>query len=184
MSAVPDRSEAARALAGALRLMRFDATGLDLFERTPNGFWRSFGLALPILPIHLWLMPLPGPADADAGLRLVLALLIYAVLWLAFPVVLLTAVDRIGRRDRYFDFVVANNWLNAPGSVLQAGLALLVQLVPVPGDVAALLSSVLYLYVLAVEWFTLKRALAVSGLVAFGLTLLDCAISQIVISAP
>lgn len=178
----PGASEAARALGGALRLLRFDASGLDGFERTLGGFWRSFVVALPILPFHLWLSPLPGPADADVGLRLLLALLVYAVLWLAFPVVMLAVVDLIGRRDRYFNFMVANNWMAAPLIALQCLLALLLAVLPIPLALATALAYGLLAYSLAVEWFTVRRALAVSSATAFGITLLDALLSQLILS--
>lgn len=175
-------SATARALGGALRLMWFDASGLDGFERTPEGFWRSFAVALPVLPLHLWLTAWPGPADADPGLRLLLALLVYATLWLAFPVAMLTAVDLLGRRDRYFDFMVANNWMTVPLIGLQCVLALLAGLLPVPPSVVSALAAAIYFYALAVEWFTVRRALSVSGLAAFGVVLLDTVLSQLILT--
>src|SRR5260221_5977401 len=99
-------SDLSRALTSALRLMRFDRSGIDWFEATPTGVWRSFLVALPILPLHLLLNPLPGPEDADLGLRVLLALLVYAVLWLAFPVLMVAISTWIGRRERYLRFVV------------------------------------------------------------------------------
>jgi hypothetical protein len=175
-------SDAVRAMIGALRLMRFDASGLDWFDRTPQGFARSFAVALPILPVHLWLSRLPGPPDADAGLRLLLAMLVYIVLWLAFPVAMLPVVDALGRRARYFDFMVANNWMAAPLIALQALLELSLITLPVPTVLASLAGLGLFVYALAVEWFTVRRALAVSGVVAFGVTLLDTLLSQLILS--
>ena len=58
-------SDLAAGLRGALRLARFDARGLEQFDNTPRGFWRSFVVALLILPGVLWLS-VAGPDQAAA----------------------------------------------------------------------------------------------------------------------
>ena len=84
-------TEIARAVAGLLRLVRFASSGLGCFDRTWQGFWRWFRVALLILPAYAVILPLEmqvrAPAAGWARVLLV-ELLIYIVGWVAQVVII------------------------------------------------------------------------------------------------
>ena len=47
---MPSQREIIAALFGSWRLMRFDADGMNWFDFSSAGFWRSFYAALPAAP--------------------------------------------------------------------------------------------------------------------------------------
>ena len=165
------------ALAGCLRLARGDRGGLACFDRSLDGFWRSFRAAVISYPLYLMLLAMRVSVaewQQSGGWRIVTVETIgYVVAWVAFPLLMLNVVRWIGRAHRFFDFMVAYNWCQVP----QSALFVLVGLVSAGGvlstqaseamDMAAAIATLLY------EWFIARIALDTTGLVAIFVVLLD-----------
>ena len=165
------------ALAGCLRLARGDRGGLACFDRSIDGFWRSFRAAVISYPLYLMLLAMRVSVaewQQSGGWRIVTVETIgYVVAWVAFPLLMLSVVRWIGRAHRFFDFMVAYNWCQVP----QSALFVLVGLVSAGGvlsaqaseamDMAAAIATLLY------EWFIARVALDTSGVVAIFVVLLD-----------
>jgi len=165
------------ALAGCLRLARGDRGGLACFDRSIDGFWRSFRAAVISYPLYLMLLAMRVSVaewQQSGGWRIVTVETIgYVVAWVAFPLLMLSVVRWIGRAHRFFDFMVAYNWCQVP----QSALFVLVGLVSAGGvlsaqaseamDMAAAIATLLY------EWFIARVALDTTGLVAVFVVLLD-----------
>jgi hypothetical protein len=149
-------AELVRAIHGALRLARFDPQGFNFFNRTLEGFWRSFFAAVLVGPMQL-LLTFEVASTSDGTARLgdgwLLGLLAFVVHWLAFPVVMLSVVDWLDRRHRYFVFMVALNWSN----VVQVLLLLFVYSPVVSGllppEVTRLVGAGAVAFILVYEWF-------------------------------
>src|SRR5262245_1317592 len=116
-------AELGPALYGAWRLAHFDAGGMRYFDRSLNGFWRSFwavALAAPgvavITVIHLADMPIAG-GWLGAVLGEAIAYVIGAV---AFPLAAFYLTRFIDREAEYLGFIVAYNW----SSLLQLAVLL------------------------------------------------------------
>jgi hypothetical protein len=165
------------ALAGCLRLARGDRGGLACFDRSLDGFWRSFRAAVISYPLYLMLLAMRVSVaewQQSGGWRIVTVETIgYVVAWVAFPLLMLNVVRWIGRAHRFFDFMVAYNWCQVP----QSALFVLVGLVSAGGvlstqaseamDMAAAIATLLY------EWFIARVALDTTALVAIFVVLLD-----------
>ena len=165
------------ALAGCLRLARGDRGGLACFDRSLDGFWRSFRAAVISYPLYLMLLAMRVSVaewQQSGGWRIVTVETIgYVVAWVAFPLLMLSVVRWIGRAHRFFEFMVAYNWCQVP----QSALFVLVGLVSAGGvlsaqaseamDMAAAIATLLY------EWFIARVALDTTGLVAVFVVLLD-----------
>ena len=165
------------ALAGCLRLARGDRGGLACFDRSLDGFWRSFRAAVISYPLYLMLLAMRVSVaewQQSGGWRIVTVETIgYVVAWVAFPLLMLNVVRWIGRAHRFFDFMVPYNWCQVP----QSALFVLVGLVSAGGvlstqaseamDLAAAIATLLY------EWFIARVALDTTGLVAIFVVLLD-----------
>ena len=92
--------ELRNAVVGALRLARFDPQAFNFFNRTLEGFWRSFVAAAIVGPLQLLLSF--EVAGASGGVARVgedwpLGLLAFVVHWLAFPVVMLSVASSSSR---------------------------------------------------------------------------------------
>ena len=165
------------ALAGCLRLARGDRGGIACFDRSLDGFWRSFRAAVISYPLYLMLLAMRVSVaewQQSGGWRIVTVETIgYVVAWVAFPLLMLNVVRWIGRAHRFFDFMVPYNWCQVP----QSALFVLVGLVSAGGvlsaqaseamDMAAAIATLLY------EWFIARVALDTTGLVAIFVVLLD-----------
>ena len=172
------------ALTGCLRLARGDRDGLSCFDRSLDGFWRSFRAAVISYPLYLVLLAMRVSVaewQNSGGWRIVTVETIgYVVAWVAFPLLMLKAVRWIGRAHRFFDFMVPYNWCQVPQSALFV-LAGLVSAGGVLGnqaseaiDIAAAIATLVY------EWFIARVALDTTGLVAVFVVLLDLVLGVLI----
>ena len=165
------------ALAGSLRLARGEPTGLSYFDRSLDGFWRSFRAAVICYPLYLLLLSMRvsvGDWQRSGGGRIVVVETIgYVVAWVAFPLLMLTVTRWIGRVHRFFDFMVPYNWCQVP----QSALFVAVGLVSAGGmlgtrdsaaiEIGAAIATLIY------EWFIARVALDTTGAVAVFVVLVD-----------
>ena len=165
------------ALTGCLRLARGDRGGLSCFDRSLDGFWRSFRAAVICYPLYLVLLAMRVSVaewQTSGGWRIVMVETIgYVVAWVAFPLLMLNVVRWIGREHRFFEFMVPYNWCQVP----QSALFVLVGLESASGilsiqasqaiDIVAALATLVY------EWFIARVALDTTGLVAVFVVLVD-----------
>ena len=63
---MPTRTEIGRSLYGAWRLLLLDPTGVQWFELSIAGFWRSFFAAALIAPVYV-IMVVIGAGNVPAG---------------------------------------------------------------------------------------------------------------------
>lgn len=172
------------ALTGCLRLARGDRGGLSCFDRSLDGFWRSFRAAVICYPLYLVLLAMRVSVaewQTSGGWRIVMVETIgYVVAWVAFPLLTLNVVRWIGREHRFFEFMVPYNWCQVPQSVL----FVLVGLVSAGGmlstqtseaiDIVAAIATLVY------EWFIARVALDTTGLVAVFVVLLDLVLGVLI----
>ena len=165
------------ALAGSLRLARGEPGGLSCFDRSLDGFWRSFRAAVICYPLYLLLLSMRvsvGDWQRSGGGRIVVVETIgYVVAWVAFPLLMLTVTRWIGRAHRFFDFMVPYNWCQVP----QSALFVAVGLVSAGGmlgtrasaaiEISAAIATLIY------EWFVARVALDTTGAVAVFVVLVD-----------
>ena len=163
------------ALLGALRFARGDRAALACFDRSLDGFWRSFRAAVITYPLFVILLRMRLPAAdwaASGGLHIVLVETIgYVISWVLFPLVMLPLTRALGREHRFFDFMVPYNWSQVPQSALfvLAGL---------PGGPAVKVIEFAAAYaVLVYEWYIARVGLDISRFGAAGIVLLDIVLS-------
>jgi len=182
-------------LFGAWRLARFDPAGLQCFDRSRDGFWRSFWAAVIAAPgyailIYLRLAerlsvdapltaggaPLPPITAGPFRLALVEGIA-YVVGWVAFPLTAWYLVSAMGRAERYFGYIAAYNW----ASLIPVGAYLLVALIGalgvLPDTIEILLSLVVTGYVLVYLHYIARMALGIEVLPAAGLVVIDVLIA-------
>ena len=180
---MPSAQEIARAITGAWRLFCFDPKGLELFEDSPEAFWKSFTAALIVAPGFAALVALRvRDLEVQDSLLAIFALesMSYVVLWTAMPVLLYSICRLIDRERRYLIVVIALNW----SVVIQLAITLPLHLVVAEGLLQSGLASLALLVIVVVPivyvWFVAKTALEVSGLAAAAVVLADQIVSILV----
>lgn len=175
---IASRAEVRAAMGGVVRLWRGDNTAFLAFDRSLEGFWRSFTAAVLGAPIHALLLfagkgESTGPIDTwhDAMVEAIA----YVVTWTAFPLLMTRIARRLGREDRFFDYMVPYNWAALAQLVLFT-LAAFLRLV-LPGFLGSVLMLVAIAAVLHLQWFIAREGLAVSGRYAFLIVLADLSLS-------
>jgi hypothetical protein len=156
-------SEVRLALVGALRLARGDRGGLSCFDRSADGFWRSFRAAAIAYPLYLMLLSMRitvAEWERSGGLLIVtVETIAYVMAWVAFPLIMLTVTRRIGRAQRFFDFMVPYNWSQVPQSALFVLVGLESESGVLPAGPAQGIEIAAAVAVLVYEWFIARVAL-------------------------
>ena len=170
-------SEAWLALGGALRLARGDRGGLACFDRSLDGFWRSFRAAAITYPLYLVLLTMRvsvGEWQRSGGWRIVIVETIgYVIAWVAFPLLMIEVTRWIGRANRFFDFMVPYNWCQVPQSALFVLVGVGSEstiLVAGAGEslyILALIAALVY------EWYIARVALDTTASAAVFIVLVD-----------
>jgi len=172
--------ETLSALYGSYRLARLDPSGLDYFNPTIDGFWRSFFAAVLIAPVYLFLLLIRhSKFTEDVSLFRFLGLetIAYVIAWVTFPLVMVYVAKAFERGEYYIRFIVAYNW----AAVLQNALYLPIGILGSSGlitqDNANALGLVALTFILIYNGFIARTALNISMGAAAGLVGLDFLIS-------
>jgi hypothetical protein len=172
------------ALAGSLRLARGDRGGLDCFDRSLDGFWRSFRAAVIIYPLYLVLLTMRvsiAQWQTAGGYRIVAIETIgYVISWAAFPLVMLSVTRWLGRSHRFFDFMVPYNWCQVPESLLFVLIGLEGESGVFGTPAARTIEFAGAVAVLVYEWFIARVALDVTRSAAVLVVLVDLALGALI----
>ncbi len=167
---------------GAWRLARLDSGALAYFDKTAEGFWKSFFAAVIVAPGYLLLILFElAKSDTDAGaLRLLLVhLCAYTIGWTAFPVAVNHVCDAIGKQERYIGYIVAFNWTKVIQMAVSLPVVALSASEVMPLQLVGLLSGTVSLLILGYEWFVTRTALGIGAMGAIGFVALDLVIDLI-----
>jgi len=161
-------NDTARALNAAWKLLRFEKAAIDDFDDTIVGFWRSFRAMFLVLPLFMVFLSMRTTADMDLSVWIG-ELLIYAISWFAFPVVMVFVADRMGAFENYKRFIIAYNWSSVWQNVIYLPIIMFVKLGVLPPE----LPIFALLFVLVYSWFVARTALDISTGTAIGVVMLD-----------
>jgi hypothetical protein len=149
--------EARLAVAGTLRLAIGDRGGLACFDRSLDGFWRSFRAAVICYPLYLLLLAMRitlAEWERSGGWHIVTVETIgYVIAWVAFPLLML--------------------WCQVPQSVLlvlvgiESETGILGARAGETIDLAAAFATLVY------EWYIARIALETTGSAAAFVVLVD-----------
>ena len=172
---MPSQREIINALFGSWRLMRFDADGMNWFDLSIAGFWRSFFAALPVAPFFALLVYFDFSRQTDSfdvGQETLVTIVVYAVGWTIVPVIMVLVTKLLGTGRNFVPMMVAYNWTTVPQIIIQALAALpgAIGLISVELSGAVLFTVVIY--ILVFEWFVIRIALQTTAMTAAGIVLL------------
>ena len=169
--------EARLALAGALRLAVGDRSALACFDRSLDGFWRSFRAAVICYPLYLVLLAMRitlAEWERSGGWHIVTVETIgYVIAWVAFPLLMLNVTRVIGRAHRYFDFMVPYNWCQVPQSVLLVLVGIESETGILGAQASETIDVVAAIATLVYEWYIARIALETTGSAAAFVVLVD-----------
>jgi branched-subunit amino acid transport protein AzlD len=165
------------ALVGALRLAKGDRGGLSCFDRSLDGFWRSFRAAVIAYPLYLMLLMMRvtiAEWERSGGFYIIgVETIAYVVAWVAFPLAMLRVTRWINRSHRFFDFMVPYNWSQLPQSALFVLVGLQAESQAVSVQPAQVIEIAAAIAVLAYEWFIARVALETTASAAALVVLVD-----------
>ena len=168
------------ALRGLLRILRFDSSFVQFYDRSREGAVRSFWLAAPLLLIFLLRLYLQhDPQQPPMTLRMSASMLIaYVINWAYFPLFLVWISRFIGRENRVIGCIAVYNWL----SILAIFTSLPISILGWVGMDDGLLQALDVISVvisLICEGYILAVCLQISGFFAAGFVILDLVLNQI-----
>jgi hypothetical protein len=176
-------AEAWLALAGTLRLARADPGGMGYFDTSIEGFWHSFRAAGLCFPLYLILLSFPlvigTGEEIDEGRFYAVEVIHFVISWAAFPLVVLPVIDRLGRGNRFFGFIVAYNWCQVLPTFVFALIALGGGFGLYSATVMLIFDFVAGIAALVYEWYVARVALALSGGLAVLIITVDVVLATV-----
>jgi hypothetical protein len=160
-----------------LRLARGDRGGLTCFDRSLDGFWRSFRAAAITYPLYLMLLTMRVSVaewQRSGGWRIIIVETIgYVIAWVAFPLIMLEVTRWIGRANRFFNFMVPYNWCQVPQSALFVLIGIATESRILGARAGESLDIIAAIATLVYEWYIARVALEVAGSIAVFVVLVD-----------
>ena len=172
---MPSQREIIAALFGSWRLMRFDADGMNWFDFSSAGFWRSFYAALPAAPFFALLVYLDfqkHTAPVDVGWEIFVTILVYGIGWAIVPLMMIPVTKLFGASHSFIPMIVAYNWTTVPQIILQALATLPGAVGLIPDELSGTLLFAALIYILVFEWFVIRTTLRTTAVTAVGIVLL------------
>ena len=166
--------EVGRSLKGAVDLLNRRVEGLNAFDMSEQGFWRSFAAIWLTLPayvvslaferLRLGLAP-DGNLLDHAGLDLMVAAG-HVASFVALPLVMVVIARRLNLTGAYVPFVIVTNWINVGGLLVLSVPATLLLLGWATPALASAFTLAFAVVILRLQWFATKVTLGVSGSLA------------------
>ncbi len=168
---------------GAWRVALRDPGAMTYFDRTAEGFWKSFFAAVIVAPGYALILLFDlSQVEVEAGaLRIFLVQsCAFVIGWAAFPIAVHHVCGLIDKKEAFIGYIVAFNW----GKVIQIAVFLpaigLIALDILPGSWGGLLRWAVLFLVLGYEWLITRTALGVSAMGAVGFVVLDLVIDLVI----
>ncbi|WP_439817074.1 hypothetical protein [Zavarzinia sp. CC-PAN008] len=179
---MPDRDALVHHVRAVLRLMRFDGAAAADLDRSPDGFWQSFGLILLILPVGLFLgiateslhpSFTAGPEGWSMLGVALLAIVFSLAMWFGFPLLLVPLVRAFRAEAGYGAYVVGRNWSELVFEALLLPVRLVVLATGDMDGFTALLAVVIYVYWVPFNWYLAAVTLRAGALLSTVVVLLN-----------
>ena len=167
-------------LYGAYRLARADPRGMAYFNRTVDGFWRSFYAAALVAPLFALLLIIRfGQSQIEVSfLRFASVQSIsYVIAWLTFPLLMFYIAEGINRSEKFIGYIVVYNWASVIQNLAYLPFAIVAEMGVISAGNMAFFGAALLAMVMLYTWYITKTVLAITTMLAVGLVLLDFFIS-------
>ena len=175
--------EIVNSLYGSLRLACGDKNGMNYFNTSHLGFWRSFTAAIIVAPIFAILLNvryLVSSNDINLFRFVTIYAIAYVIGWVAFPIIINYVTDILGHGEKFVRYIVIYNWASVLQNSIYLPFAILVEAQLVDGTAATIIGICLLSLVFLYTAFITKTALEVSNGVAAAIIVFDLILSVII----
>jgi hypothetical protein len=169
-------ADVARVLRGLGRLLRLDPMGFKAFENTADEARRSFRAALYMAPLFVIFLAVDHATDegrAPLSAFLILKTAHYVIGWTLFPVVMDVVSRLLARRQVYFRWLAAYNWMQVPVLMASLPVALLSQVADL-----GVIEMALFLAMATYLGFLARHGLGLTLSTAVAVVVLDLLLTQ------
>lgn len=183
------RDEIVSSIYGAWRIARFDPDAMRYFNLSFEGFWRSFLAAFIVAPFFLMatfatrnVAQAPADVVTDEPLvgYLLMRLVVFAVSWAAFPIVMIPVAQLLNLSQTYVPYIIAWNWSSVVASAVLLPASFLIGFDVVPDQAAGMVFMIVYVTVLFYGYLVTRTALGCTALVAVGVVILDFLLNMVI----
>ena len=175
--------EIVNSLYGSSRLAWGDKNGINYFNTSHLGFWRSFTAAIIVAPIFALLLNVRYAVSSN-DINLFRFVSIYAIAyvigWVAFPIIINYVTDVLGHGEKFVRYIVIYNWASVLQNLIYLPFAILVEAQLIDGTAATIIGLCLLGLVFLYTAFITKTALEVSNGVATAIIVFDLILSVII----
>ncbi len=183
---LPSLAEILKALYGVFLFARLHPAAPGLFDRSVDGFWKSLFAAVLVSPAHIVMTKRiveKAPAHVSYGIADVITdLLIYVIIWLAYPVLMIAVSRVIGRGERFLDYIVPYNWSMVPVGYVLGAITCLGMFGTITRDTEINFFIIAYAVVALFLAELARRQLQIGPFLAFAIVLLDIAFNVAVVN--
>ena len=182
--------EIRRSLVGSWALLRGRPDGMNAFDLSVDGFWRSFQVFFLLLPPfvvsllaerRLILSEIPVPSDEFPDGRFAVAQLFgFAIDWVMLPLLLAVLARPLAISHGYAAFIVARNWTSLIAVIPFTLPALLYLLDIVTAPVMIVLTLAAMAIVMHYRYQVARIALKAPVGLAIGVVVLDLLLSLLI----
>ena len=165
----------ANALYGVWLFYRFDNRAWDFFDKSAQGFWGAYIVALVLAPLELAhsILQYNDKQSLTFVPYVVVQVLSYIVTWTLFPFVTLYIARLLHRTPRYFSYMVPYIWMQLPIGLPLFSAQLLTDLHLLPDDVMSFVSPAVLIAFAVYGTYVAGIGLQIATGTAFGLVVLD-----------
>ncbi len=154
--------EALSSIIGAFDLLMRDEQGMQKFNLSANGFWRSFGAILIIIPIYLfaastdWSAAAGGEPGDFSAIRSLISL---SIQWVVWPVVALYLLRALSVEKFYARYITVFNWTMVVAMIISAVPSIVIATGLAWPQAVVFLSFMLLFITLYFEWYITSKSL-------------------------
>jgi hypothetical protein len=156
---------------------------MEFFDKSVEGFWRSFYAAVLIAPLYVLLMATRyqiGGVEVSVLRFISVEAIAYVTSWVAYPLVVAYLAPMIDRDERYIGYIVAYNWASVLQNAVCLPIAIAIGLGIVPQGFSTMLGIGCFVLVSLYIWYITRIALDVPGGTAAGFVVLEIVLTVII----
>jgi hypothetical protein len=173
------------AMRGCWRLLRRDPAAFEDFNLSIEGFWRSFGMVVPVMVLAYPLFVSDNRfgiefaaerGESPPELRLGISYFYLLAGILIWPLVAAGLARLLGVAQNYVRYMIIYNWMAVPTMTL-AVMPHLLHLATGATLLPLILAPAAFILLLYVSWYVARAGLATTVPVAFAFLFVDYALS-------
>ncbi|WP_321397120.1 hypothetical protein [Emcibacter sp.] len=172
-----EENQSNNSIASSLRavwlLAQFDGRGMEMFDLSAEGFWKSFWAIVVAAPLAVLPALMGSNMAEEAGLQSAFwPSLVSYFIHLPFTAFIMIYFTRYMKIDaNYAPMIIAYNWSTVIVYAVSLPLSLIIAGGVIGQEVGVVASMLIAGYIYCYRWFVFKESLQISGWLAIGVLL-------------